>query len=598
MSPAPTSDEIEAARAEKRQRKFDEAVEIVRTVLGELGIKRVIFVDDKLEFDEATALEQVATALETEQISVQDVLDDFPTLANEDFDDAMDPELLRGAFEDRWASLDSSYRKDGFERFQRRTDVASNEPSRVASIIALFEATSEVTVDALTPHEWEGRQKELVAASASGTATLFLFDKDLGSGPTRRDEGEAFVQSLAAEIPGCVFVLVSHTFTVDSEHQDTVKLVKDMPPESRVLAVAKAHLDESPELFARRIRAVALFDTISSFVDRVCEAFGNALAATRDELLQLTPTTLERVLVNAPPRLNVAEPDVIARLLMSDLRYRVEQNTRLDQELHALTQRLHNAMSAAGGDSDDEPSKTGLQTFNRRESFIDQDYLNALMMPLGSGDVFRLVPLPFKRASWSWTAASVEDSYFIVTEQDCDLELRENGARSREMAITRLLRLGVGKGDAASPITLPRFCPTTFATWHVDHRDVFVVPTTALDLAAVHPHGLASGALDEEPPASLSAYWRLRYLSLRDGCRQLRSRHEALTKQKASQAMKEASLRGLLPPMSAPFVVRIYARGLGFNLQRVARLRHPRSLEVLQRLAQQLQRIGYDEEIA
>jgi hypothetical protein len=476
--------------------------------------------------------------------------------------------------------------------------VVGTEPSRVASIIALFEATGDTVVDALTPQEWEDRQTELVAASTSGTATLFLFDKDLGSGPTRRDEGEAFVQSLAAEIPGCVFVLVSHTFTVDSEHQDTVKLVKDMPPDSRVLAVAKAHLDESPELFARRIRAVALFDTISSFVDRVCEAFGSALSATRDELLQLTPTTLERVLVNAPPRLNVAEPDVIARLLMSDLRYRVEQSTRLDHELRNLTERLHKAMSPAGGDSDDEPSKIGLQTFNRREGFIDQDYLNALRMPLGSGDIFRLVPLPFRRASWSWTAASVEEGYYIVAEQDCDLELRENGARGRDVTTTRLLRLGAGKGDAAGQIPLPRFCPTTFATWHADHRDIFVVPTIALDLAAVHPHGLASGELDGEPPAALSAYWRLRYLSLREECDQLRSRHEGLTKQKASHAMKEASLRGLLPPMSTPFVVRNYARGLGFNLQRVARLRHPRSLEVLQRLAQQLQRIGYDEEIA
>jgi hypothetical protein len=57
-------------------------------------------------------------------------------------------------------------------------------------------------------------------------------------------------------------------------------------------------------------------------------------------------------------------------------------------------------------------------------------------------------------------------------------------------------------------------------------------------------------------------------------------------------------LRGLLPASSPEIEARILKAGITFNLQRVTRVRHPRSLDVLQRLAQQIQRIAYEEEIA
>jgi hypothetical protein len=169
-----------------------------------------------------------------------------------------------------------------------------------------------------------------------------------------------------------------------------------------------------------------------------------------------------------------------------------------------------------------------------------------MRMPLGTGDVFRVVPFSLKAHDRPWLTAAPNEQYFLLVEQDCDLELRSDGQRSRDLASVKLLRLAKGKADGKSgQVPLPRFCPSSFEEWHVDHRDLYLAPSLALDLAAMHPDGLARTLREPEPPRSLTNYWRLRHQQLHEECDTITTNYTKLTHGVTSRLTHRAVLRAL-----------------------------------------------------
>jgi hypothetical protein len=590
-----------AEAAEKADRQRHQAAEIVRVVLADLGIGRVVFVDDQLEFQAEVALADMSAALDSERVNMAELTALFPGMETDEADVGTAGELAVGLLHSRWAVLTPTQQEEGYVRYREHQDQpeGSREGTRIERLLDLFQAAGAGDVVTLTPADWDTRRAELVDdARLDQSRVLFIFDNDLGRGESRRSEGMEIVRGMAADLSKGVFILVSHKFQQQNEDEETAALRKGLPPESRILAVAKAHLDANPILFARRVRAVALFDTMTDLLKRVEVAFEGSVARVCEEVLALAPTALEHVLINSPSRLNITEPDVVARLVHSDLRYQVERRMREDPEIARLAARIRSATSLEGVELEDKSVLAQFALFKRRENYIEREHLMALRLPLGAGDIFRELPLGSAKAARRWSAAVDGERYFVLVEQDCDLEVRADGNRSPDMAWMRLLPVVHGKPKGAY-VEFPSFCPETFAPWSADLRNIVAVPSIALDLCAVSSDGAAIADLAASPPDELTKYWAARYDNqIRSSVNDICVRHKRLSKGLGSPQAKRQVLKALLPPASPVVEARIARDTLEFNLQRVSRVRHPRYLHLLQQLAQQMQRIPFDEDVA
>ena len=206
--------------------------------------------------------------------------------------------------------------------------------------------------------------------------------------------------------------------------------------------------------------------------------------------------------------------------------------------------------------------------------------MNRFFVPIDLGDIFR-----------------IGSKLFVLLAQPCDLVVRKDGMRNYETNKLRRLaavaELVVGaETKKESWGQLPFFEETTGRSAFVNFGKAHQVPTAVLDLCAVNRDGSAAIDVEAEAPELLIEPWRVRYAKL------LKLYVQALA---AHAKLKGGGLDGETVSLALPgssntlgFSPIVNGKSVCYGVERMIRLRQPRSGALLTEFAQYQARAAFE----
>lgn len=587
------------------------AAAMTADVLAFLGITRVVFVDDRARPAPQISAGDVGAALRDGILDAAALAEQVGAtlpagVVTDDDGTSYDVDVAARNLERWWSDADetsTSVVVGAFRDLVRGHDQGSATDTDAVAVDKVRTLVPRgVEFQAVFPREWD----ELCATSKvvhprrkrpAQPKTLVLFDRDLSVETGRRnDEGEQLLASLLTgpDAEHCYGALVSHFVEVEREDPHWREMASSRGLDrTRFTVISKERLASDTLEFARRLRAMLLAPRVWEIADQVANAYVDAVAAARDELLGLSLPALEEAVIGSAVEESLWEPDVLLRLLEAHVRDALRAGLRSSTRLHQLVRELRVAtrVRAAG----DPPKPGELWRMQRREAYADTGLLSGLRLPLESGDVLRLVGVAGPPGVW---LAAGDDEYVIVAEQDCDVHVRRNGKRNRNPVRLAVVPIVTASptGDRAAVFPLRWFCPATGATAYALLNQQRDVPALALDLAALGHDGYASMTPGAAPPESLIPSWGKRWEVVDAEVRGVLTQYSALT----AEVSPDAAGHVLMSLTSATGDTRLEvgvdptAPTLTFGLQRVSKLLPPWRMDLLQRLSQLRQRVAYE----
>lgn len=591
-----------------------QAAKITAEVFKHLAIKKVFFVDDHARPPSDVDEQDISSAILDGRLDPAALATAAPVLVGVITDpdgNPYDDETAAGAVRAWWPGADEHATQAVLAAYHDQTgpkDAGATTNTDAVAITRLEEILPKgVHFQAMLPSEWPAVRdgKKLVARKGKSDddpqpKTLVLFDRDLSGEPGFRSaEGEELLAQLLTSPSGehCFAALVSHYVDTDAEtaHWTEMETGRELD-RTRFIVISKARLSDNRIEFAHRLRAMLLAPRLADLARTVAGTYVAAVEVARAELVTLPLPAIEQAVLRSAIKEGLWEPDILLRLLEGHVRDAVRAAIRADLSLHGLVTELRGAArireQPAAGDAAGE-----LRAMQRREAYSDYEYLSALRLPLEPGDILRTVAVDGLPGAWGRVQ---DEPYLLVTEQDCDLHIRDDGKRNRSPQRLSVVPVVLAGTDGHTMFKLPWFCPETGADAFAVLNRQRGVPALALDLAAVGEHGFASLTVGDAPAAVLIPTWEKRHERLSAEVEGILAEYKT-----ATEGVPEAAASHVL--MSLTLATRdteirvaadVDAGTLIFGLQRVARLLPPWRMDLFQRLSLLGQRVAYEGDFA
>jgi hypothetical protein len=604
----------EGARAAEEARQASElaaqrdAAAMTKDVLRFLGVTRVFFVDDRARPPGDADAQAVVSNLRDGILAPErlmllaeptipiEVLTDAEGVPYDAETAALNLETWLGDADPATVTLVVQAQQDALQ--DGPPEASDPDAVAVEKVRGLIPAG--IVFEALLPSEWEAKVAGSSVVQRQGKQqtqpkTLVLFDQDLSQEPGYRPEqGEEMLAQLVAGPDGgnCYAALVSHNISVAEETQRWRALAQQRSvDEKRFTVIGKRRLVDDPVEFARRLRAMLLAPRLWEMAQAVAEAFEAAVKEAHEQLLGLSLPAMEQALLGSAVAEGVWEPDLVLRLLQAQVRDTVQAQLRSSQRLHELVAELRAAAKVRRPRDGADPEE--LWRVQRHEAYMSFQHLENLRLPLEPGDILRLVSGAEPPEEWQEVHAG--DAYVIVTEQDCDLQVRKNGRRNRNPQQLSVVPITTEPTEARDVFTLPWFCPSTGSAAFAQLSRERQLPALALDLACMGAGGYASHTLGESPAETLIPTWAKRHEVLSGQVKELMESYERLANGTTDEAA-EHILRSLtLATTTTELALSVDESGtLRFGLQRVGRLLPPWRTDLMQQLSNLRQRVAYE----
>lgn len=605
LSPTPdAADELSRTRA----------AEITKAVFGHLNITKVFFVDDHARPPADVNGDDISSAILDGRLDPAALAAAVPALLGVVADEggtAYDMDTAAGALQSWWADADEAATQKVLAAYHDQTsegDAGAKTNTDAAAVSMLEEIVPKgVVFKAVFPSEWQdvvaggklvGRKPK--TADSKQPKTLVLFDRDLSDEPGfREDEGEHLLAQLLESPNGehCFAALVSHYVDVDAETSHWTGMEQSLGLDrTRFIVISKARLSDDRIEFAHRLRGMLLAPRLAELAGRVSAAYVEAVEAARSELVNLPLPATEQAVLRCAIKEGLWEPDVLLRLLEGHVRDAVRGGIRADPRLHVLVSELRRAATIrnepAPGDAADE-----LRAMQRREAYSDHAYLSELRLPLEPGDILRLVPVDGTPGQWD---RAQDEPYLLVTEQDCDLHIRDDGKRNRNPQRLTVVPIALAGVDSSTTFRLPWFCPATGADAFAVLNKPRGVPALALDLAAVGEHGYASFTVGAGPASVLIPTWESRHGRISNEVKGILAEYATTTAGAPDAVLGHVLMSLTLATRETEIraAADVDASTLVFGLQRIGRLLPPWRTELFQRMSLLGQRVAYEGDFA
>jgi len=566
------------------------AKDAVSHLLKALGVTKVICVDD----------------IYAKKPTVDDLLSAQASLREEELREIFDrpndvfPEdraVRRQSFQEAWAALGDTKQSEVASRVlaAAATSASTPEPNDFIASSALSKIIGADVLSTVRPSKWTEVKNKLKAERAEGR-TLLLFDQDLSGDGGAATGGIVLAQDALAdqEIGDRVMCgLLTHTATIETQHDEWVRLAQPPLDQDRFIVVAKGWLSRDPMGFARMLKLVALGPDCRAMKKRSKELLDTATAEALHEIEKLQMDDFDSMVFRASKQEGLWEPDMLFRLFGIYHRAVVRQGAYADGQLKALSSRLRSVSDIPTS----SPTSAPLTTWKvqQKEMYDRGDYVNSLHLPIEVGDIFSKTD-------------GIAEKFYIVLGQPCDLMVRSDGKRYPEETDVILAEIFPSSEEKEYTLLLPHFADDPRRKFYVRLRPTHSVHPYVLDLCVYNADGVSRIDVDSVCPDDVLPAWKPKYERLKQYAQSVLHRYESfgidkVTDQQARQYMQTES------PKQFPIFTsnsRLFKgsmsfapgnRRLSFNCKRVMRLHRPRALAISLEYAQCLTRPAFDRDL-
>jgi len=526
------------------------------SLLGDLDVAQVVFVDDQ--------------AYESEKALVKQV--EIPTLGTASWDGSGDYADFVDA---EWEQLSDRQRRQAHSRAIRKSPGLATRDIDVFQV--LFPSTKFEAVD---PQTWRDEGDELISKAEVGK-TLVFFDLDLGAEGGPRGGADLLARYLDAYADGKA-VLLTREIPAEAELDVPDDLAPRLVrPEWEILIASKEHLTQERVVeFVDYLRLSLTAPSLKAIRLGVRSALEGAHATAVDQFNKMPLQAVQDIVVRASRTEGVWEVDTYLRVFQILLRRALhgklgESNS---SELRAAISKAREAARLPPGDPM-WSSKTVAELM-AEENYSTGAVINQAGLPLENGDLFE-----------------ISEELFILAMQPCDLAYRDDGSGARwNTRMARLLWVKASEDWSEDPAKLPRGLRAAIdgaadgledLGYVAELKPVRHLSMEMLDLCCFDCEGKARLHLDRTPPPALVPGQTERYEQLRElVLRSARSRRAATA---GGRLFLDVNGDLQVKPKWGPG-----SRSIQFSVQRVARLSAPYSAQLLTAFAHDVSRAAYD----
>lgn len=357
-----------------------------------------------------------------------------------------------------------------------------HQPDAAASPLDVLAVVFGEAFTALDPDEWEALDEGELKIFADDA--LVLFDRDLKRDTTGDELAQRFLE---AHPDARVAIFTSKVDIGEEEIADAEKLRQTHP----VVVASKQHLpniDEMPK-FMDQLRLTAVARHLLAARQLVLDLADEAHAQALKEVAALELRTLEDVVINTSRAEGIFEADTLIRVLTLEYRHAFRMSFLADDG-KVLGELLHHFEAAREGAPPkpvpDAASAGRTRKLMNRERYADGDIINRPGLPLACGDIFKYG----------------DGSLWMLLEQPCDLQLRDNRDSRSDITHVDLVRIDAGNPPGRS-YPLPSEA-STFGDGHfLALARRMAVPLDVLELCVFRPDGECSWEIGTSEPATV-----------------------------------------------------------------------------------------------
>ncbi|MGD0900632.1 MAG: hypothetical protein ABR915_22600, partial [Thermoguttaceae bacterium] len=454
-------------------------------------------------------------------------------------------------------------------------------------------AAADVKLLSLT--EWRAQSEGLIAQVAA-TPTLFIFDDDFRLEGGKQDDGRRLIDQVHQRLGQYryAYALLTHNATTDESEIALERIIaRDYPAiADYVVVIAKTRLTgEGRERFVHRLKGTLLFRLFRVLRSKLKEAALAAHNEAIDKIDSFGVDAFERIIYRSSREEGAWSPETLMRIFEAVQERGVRSRLRLDEELHKAIWEIDPLCAIETGGISKHVEKTA-EELQRAEVYDTAADLNLLHLPVDFGDIFR----------------SDSGDQYVVVAQPCDLMVRKDGRRKKDLRDERQMLTLLPVGSRAKSKKGPRvqehefelchFAEGAEDVWFSQVNQALYVPAWILDMAVLNPEGACSIDLGQQAPPLLTLPWRQRLDIVKGRAAKVIELADAAAIPAGEN--REELLRSLLRlPLTIPFSVRIdppnrragQLEQLHVGLRRVIRLRQGYAAALLSQYANYMSRL-------
>jgi hypothetical protein len=550
----------------------DEAQNVIDAVFHQVGIVRVVSVDDNYE-PLPKVEEIIGKSASIEASDLQRLLTDFPGLYS------AEPDVFSKRLRSFWNQESASAK----EKLCAVLNVGSTtgpaeESADLAAVRNLPRFFHNYEFEALGLPEWRDRSDALLTESESHP-TLVMFDEDLSKHGGSSDEGLTLIKEALAKVPEgpLICCLFSHKYHEETLDDSWKKLCEDHGfPLNRVVVIPKELLKDKPEEFAAFIKLSAVSKHYADLRGGAQALFAACVKAADEKIGLLNIRDLDKIVFASSTREGVWEPDTLIRLLAIYHRTEMRKKSLTDDALRNAAAIIRKISAIDTGSSG--KSTAAIWKIHHLENYEESDLLNELHRPTDLADIYE----------------KTGGRRFILIAPQCDLMVRTlagyrgNDADSvKDGVLAQIVDRKPAYGWKLD------FYSQNGDVW-VDFKKTFSTRLMHLDLCVFNVSGEAELSLGSSPASLLIPAWEKRHRVAIKYLEELIAVYERIApsgtqkndvNRMLTRSNNEAVFDGLIDPER---------RALRLNFKRVARLLPPRSTALVKAYSEFLNRDAFE----
>lgn len=395
---------------EKEAKKLvDQAKNAINGFLRELGISKILYVDDKCSINELKE-SFIGTLLTLKASSPTET--PFGSWSG-----AVAP--FRARISKMWDDADENEKRQLYIQLLE----FENNAEDIANSIAPLKLKEHLgdKIDLFSPTEWVNQKDVVLQALTADSKALCLFDIDFGNAPPPdgRDGRDFAVELLSTPVISD-FVhcgIFSHLFDVSEEYErrneysETHNLDKN-----KFYTISKRRFtaDKFLPALAEGIKNTLLISEIELLKTESSKIIKSSAKKSLVEINNLKPDSFNHIIQKSSKKEGSWEMTTLLRVnsiinTEKSLQTLLSKTTRKKINKSIIQIRKVEKIKTGG---DTPYDKSEVINLRRKELFIGQEILNKLHYPLSNGDMFK-----------------IEENDYILLGQPCNLALRSSGKR-------------------------------------------------------------------------------------------------------------------------------------------------------------------------
>lgn len=596
-------------------------VDSIDAILSKLNIQKVYFVDDaiNLNIGKETFVGIVQSIIGMGKI------DDLKAISIQAIDFNLDEEILIDHINKTWDDIKPSKQL----RYYKNVYEIVGEPKAINDLNVsnhLKNFFNQGILQCLTPIQWDEKKDSIIQKIDEGKRIMVLFDQDLKLGKGRftdqNIQGEDLILELKQKALGdkVLISLFTHTITGFGDELNKRKEICDATTlrSSDFFVLAKSRLDKH-DLFADGIKKACLNTFCESIKESTIGILLKSQKNTIERLEAFDTYDFDHTVFKSSFTEGLWEPDTLLRI--TDIIFRDEVKKLMIQE--SYVPKVNTNICSARDVSNIEfkiKQETVHNLYNEKFRLRHQELyeanalLNELRRPIDNGDIFKIIDGEGKNRK------------FILVAQECDLMIRSAGdkigKRSSKTAIlleistftegqlfaemektykSQIEKKNFTNHYYSDKYKLEYFEESTNKNGIVNFKESFIIDLNVLDLIVFN--GTGESVLDFDSPTYDAEFhnfaWRKRYELLKNFYLLLSKKIDTIY-DKTLSIEDDSTVTQIHEAINISFSfineigiqVSYQKNKFNFGIQRISRLRLPKSKNLLDRYYQHLSRFA------